>query len=76
MSPTAAALVGYATWSLFLVVLIGVHRSALVLAGKHAASGYAVDGSDVSPFAERLSRVHANCYESLPAFGALARFTG
>ncbi len=71
MSPSLLALAGFAAWTLFLLALIAVVRVSLTLSGKRAANSFAVDGSDVSPFANRLSRAHANCYESLPAFAAL-----
>ena len=71
MSASAGVLVAYAAWSLLLLALMAVVRTSLVLSRRRAANSFAVDGSDVSPFAARLSRAHANCYESLPAFGAL-----
>jgi uncharacterized MAPEG superfamily protein len=54
-----------------LLGIIAVLRSSLTLSGQRAANSFAVDGSDVSPFAHRLCRAHANCYESLPAFATL-----
>jgi uncharacterized MAPEG superfamily protein len=71
VSPSAAALVGFAAWTLFLLALIAVLRGSLTLSGRRAANSFGVDGSDVSPFAHRLCRAHANCFESLPAFAAL-----
>lgn len=71
MGPSAIALVGFAAWTLLLLALIVVVRVSLTLAGRRAVNSFAVDGSDVSPFANRLCRAHANCYESLPAFAAL-----
>jgi len=72
MTPTALALLGYAAWSILLVTTIGLTRLAAVVGGRAAGNRFEVDGSDVSPFSERLARVHANCYENLPAFAAIA----
>lgn len=72
MSATAMALLGYAAWSLLLVTAIGLLRVSAFLSGRATSNRFAVDGSDIGPFAERLSRAHANCYESLPAFAAIA----
>ncbi len=71
MSASAMALVGFAAWTLFLLGMIAVLRSKLTLLGQRAANIFGVDGSDVSPFSNRLCRAHANCYESLPVFAAL-----
>ncbi len=71
MSASAIALVGYAAWTLFLLGMIAVVRGSLTLSGQRAANSFGVDGSDVSPFSNRLCRAHANCYENLPVFAAL-----
>ncbi len=71
MSPSLIALLGYAAWTLVLLVGIGALRSGLTLSGQRAANSFRPDGSDVSEFSGRLSRAHANCYESLPAFAAI-----
>lgn len=71
MGPTEIALVGLVAWSLALTLMIGALRSALVMRGRRKANQFAPDGADVSPFAHRLARAHANCYENLPLIGAL-----
>ena len=71
MSVSAIALVGYAAWTLLLLGMLAVLRSSLTLSGQRAANSFGVDGSDVSPFSNRLCRAHANCYESLPVFATL-----
>ena len=79
MSPSALALIGYAAWTLLLLVAIVLVRTVLVLKKERAANSFAPWGEDVSPFAARLCRAHANCYENLPIFAALillAMFTG
>ena len=71
MSPSALALAVYAGWTLVLLGAIAVLRGSLTLTGQRAANSFGVDGADVSPFANRLCRAHANCYESLPIFASL-----
>ena len=71
MNPTVIALVGYSLWTLLLLGGILGLRSYLTLSGQRPANRFKPDGSDVSPFAERLSGAHANCYESFPFLGGL-----
>lgn len=71
MSPSATALVGFAAWTLFLVLLIGLYRASLVITGKRAPNQFDPGGADVGEFSRRLCRAHANCYENLPIFGGL-----
>ena len=70
MSPTLLALLLYAAWTLLLLGLIAGHRSVLVLRGR-PANRFTPAGDDVSPFAARLCRAHANCTENLPIAGAV-----
>ena len=46
-------------------------RTYVVLKTGRATNAYTPDGSDVSPFVNRLSRAHANCYESFPFIGGI-----
>ncbi len=71
MSPSALALIGYAAWTLVLLVAIILLRTVLTLKGARAANSFAPWGEDVSQFSARLCRAHANCYENLPVFAAL-----
>lgn len=71
MSATAFSLLGYIGWTLLLLLVMETMRSWLVLAGRKAANSFSPDGQDVSPFAHRLARAHANCYESFPLVGGL-----
>ncbi len=48
-----------------------MQRIALILGEGRAADSFRPDGSGISPFAERLSRVHANCYENLAVFAVI-----
>jgi len=68
MNETSIVIIGYISWMIVLVLIIISIRSYLVLSGKKAANGFSISGLEVSPVMERLSRVHANCYEHFPIF--------
>ena len=72
MSRTAFALIGFAAWFVFLSALMAVYRTLLVQGGNKAANDFAPSGSDLPAFGQRLTRARDNCFESLPAFAALA----
>ncbi len=79
MSASAFALLGYITWTLALIITNEVLRSYMVMSGRKESSTFSPDGKDVSPFAHRLARAHANCYESFPIIAGpllLALVTG
>lgn len=71
MTATAMALLGLVVVSIFLTVMIAGVRLVAAQGGKKAPNSFLPDGSDVSPFAYRLSRAHANGYENLPLSGAV-----
>ena len=71
MTPTATALLAYVSWSILLLVTLGVLRTSLVVGGKRAANSFAPSGDDMDAFGRRLTRAHANCYENLPMAGAV-----
>lgn len=71
MTHTAIALLGFAAWSIVLLVLLALVRTSLVFAGKKAANAFNPSGEDLEGFGRRLTRAHANCYENLPAAGAV-----
>ena len=71
MSATAIALLGFAGWSLLLVILIGSFRSAKVQTEGRAPNSFSAAGDDLPGFGARLTRAHANTYEFLPVAGAV-----
>jgi hypothetical protein len=71
MTPTATVLLAYVSWSILLLVSLGVLRTSLVVGGKRAANSFAPSGDDMDAFGKRLTRAHANCYETLPMAGAV-----
>lgn len=75
MNETSLAFIGYISWMIVLIVTIISLRSFLVLSGRNAANSFSPDGTEISPFMQRLIRVHANCYEHFPIFGGLLLFT-
>ncbi|TAG25307.1 MAG: MAPEG family protein [Burkholderiales bacterium] len=79
MPTSAIALLGFASWTLLLLMGIAMLRGYYTLFGGRYANSFAVMGEDVSPFSGRLCRAHVNCYENLPAFAAIiaaAHFSG
>jgi uncharacterized MAPEG superfamily protein len=72
MANTLTALAGFAAWFVVLTLVLGFFRIGLVFSGRKAANGFAVNGSDLPGFGERLTRARDNCYETLPIFAALA----
>lgn len=71
MSPTLAALTGFVSWALLLLVLMEVIRTKLVLTKAVPANGFTPDNANLSAFMQRLARAHANCVEGWPVFGGL-----
>lgn len=69
MNATLFAILGFLSWTLFLLVLMEVIRSKLVFSGEVPANGFNPDNSNLSPFMQRLARAHANCLEGLALFG-------
>ena len=69
MTLTFIATLGYVFWTLFLILLMEILRVIVTVKTGRAANNFSPDGSDVSPFAARLARAHANCYESFPIIG-------
>ncbi|MBS7806803.1 MAPEG family protein [Variovorax sp. PCZ-1] len=71
MTNSLLALLGFAAWTLLLLMGIALLRCYYTLFRGRYANSFAVMGEDVSPFSGRLCRAHANCYENLPAFAAI-----
>ena len=71
MGNTLTALAGFGAWLVVLTLVLGFFRIGLVLGGQRAVNSFAVNGSDVPGFGQRLTRARDNCYETLPIFGAI-----
>lgn len=66
MTNTSCAIIGLASWSVAVLLLLAMFRVYTSAASGKAANTFAPDGSDVPGFGQRLVRVHANCYENIP----------
>ncbi|MDD3518085.1 MAG: MAPEG family protein [Chromatiales bacterium] len=66
MNASALALLGYVVWLLVLLTALIAQRVVVTARTGKPANSYLPDGSDVSPFAQRLCGAHANCIESAP----------
>ena len=71
MSPTIVALLGFAAWSLLLVLCIGIYRTSRVSLDKRQPNSFSASGEDLPGFGHRLTRAHANTYEFLPVAGVV-----
>lgn len=74
MNPTLTALLGFAAWTVLLVLVVLNHRTLVVLGGKRRANAW---GRGLPPpegepaFMVRVRDAHLNCAENLPVFAAI-----
>lgn len=71
MTNSALALLGFACWTVALLVLLLAHRAKLMMFDKRAPNSFSPAGTDLPPFGGRVVRAHANCVENLPVVGAV-----
>jgi uncharacterized MAPEG superfamily protein len=65
-------LLGFATWTLLLLLLtVGVYRWSRIFAGRVPIRNFPADASGGEDWYRRATRAHANCIENLPVFGAI-----
>jgi uncharacterized MAPEG superfamily protein len=64
-------LLGFATWTIALVLAIGTVRVARVLTGKQAANSFASGAPHGGDRYWRVNRAHLNAVENLPIFAAI-----
>lgn len=69
MNSTIIALIGYISWTMLLLICLEVFRTLQVVKEKRAPNSFNTDGSDVSPFGQRLTRTIGNCVESFAWIG-------
>jgi uncharacterized MAPEG superfamily protein len=69
MQHTSIALIGYILWAMTLTLGIAWLRGVLMLTKHRAINSFAADGRAAGDIGTRLSRAHANCYESFPIVG-------
>lgn len=66
------ALLGFAAWTLLLLLLtVGVYRWLRILTGRVAIRDFPADAAGGDDWYKRATRAHANCIENLPVFGAI-----
>jgi uncharacterized MAPEG superfamily protein len=67
-SATALAILGLAAWYILSLLMLASLRLYHTLVIGKAANSFRTDGADLPGFGERLSRVHANCFENIPLY--------
>jgi len=70
-SASALAILGLAAWYILSLLMLASLRLYHTLVLGKAANSFRPDGADLPGFGQRLSRVHANCYESIPLYMAV-----
>jgi len=75
MSNALLFLLFFAAWTLLLVCTIAAFRVVAVLRGERKANEFPAHEPHGGPFYRRLNRVHMNCVENLPVFGAVVLVT-
>jgi uncharacterized MAPEG superfamily protein len=68
MGNTACAILGLASWYIATLLALATFRVYTSAASKKPANTFAADGMDLPGLGQRLTRVHANCYENIPVF--------
>jgi uncharacterized MAPEG superfamily protein len=64
MNTTILALSGYIVWTMLLLLAIALYRTSANKKNKRTSLKFDPSGNDMSDFGQRLTRAHANCYES------------
>lgn len=72
MGATATALVGFGLWLVLLTFAVVSVRLGPALSGKKPLNSFSPDGRDLDALGQRVTRAHANAYETFPAFVAIA----
>jgi uncharacterized MAPEG superfamily protein len=72
MGPTATALAGFVAWFVLLTVALAFYRVYVTASTGKGINTFAPDGSDTPGLGRRLTRARDNCFETLPAFAAIA----
>lgn len=69
MNETILALSGYIIWTLLLLVALAVYRTIYAKQQARTSMVFDSNGKDVGDIGKRLTRAHANCYESFVFVG-------
>lgn len=79
MNYTIMALAGYIIWTMLLLLALAGYRASYNKSNNRTSLKFSASGDDVSSFGQRLTRAHANCFESFAFIGGtmlLALATG
>lgn len=76
MQEAYVALLIYGMWMYGLILVMLFLRVSAARAGKVTFQTVTADNRNISDFAYRLSRAHANCYENLPVFVGIVAVAG
>ena len=71
MSTALFCLIGYALWTIVLVLVIGAHRVPQVLTGKKPSNAFPSGTPHGSDAYWRANRAHVNATENLPIFASV-----
>jgi uncharacterized MAPEG superfamily protein len=72
MTPPVCMLLGFAMWTLLLLLLtVGLYRWSRIFSGRVAIRNFPADAAGGEEWYRRATRAHANCIENLPVFGAV-----
>jgi uncharacterized MAPEG superfamily protein len=74
MSASLDALLVYTAWTVALVFVVLLYRTAVVVTGRRRANAWPRGmpvPADEPPFFTRVGHAHLNCIEGLPIFAAL-----
>jgi uncharacterized MAPEG superfamily protein len=79
MNETILALSAYIAWTMILLVCIAVYRTTYNKKNQRTSLKFDTNGNDVGDLGARITRAHANCFESFSFIGGtllLALATG
>jgi len=64
MNATILAICAYIVWTMLLLLALAIYRSVSNKKNNRTSLKFDPNGNDVSDFGQRITRAHANCYES------------
>ena len=71
MSLPTWMLLGFAAWTLLLLMTIGAYRWSRIVTRRARISSFRADPVEGPDWYRRAMRAHANCIENLPVFAAI-----
>lgn len=71
MNESYIVLLAFALWTAAWVFVMVILRMNALIRKKKQPTDFTHTGQEISPFAARISRVHANCLENLPILASI-----